>query len=505
MLLVASMMYWLRTYLNANHLRPRWLTTSLLWLSLSACGASPLSRPTVEGPLSLGEELRIGVIVSESNWRNLHRSTQLMDSSYLLRDRVNACGGINQTPMSIVIMEVDDAEHTEMKAMQTLIEEHRVHGVIAQFASQNPSQALALASKTDTPVLITSLKSWHTLIPVDRAARSWNYTTPSNQQRMKAFAQLIINRGYSQIALITANADETTDWYDLFVQQYDSLGGHIVNLEQPIAWKASSRSADLDDDQELTTDDDINQQIIQLKTILAQDFIHQESQTQPDQPQENSGQEGSAQETSDAANNVAIATILDQKTGADFLETILALGWQSEDVPMVWYDQGGLESFLTTLDAKDANDSQSLDAMAGIFGITPAFNGEGFQEFFDTWTKQLDNTPSGYAAHTWDAATLFALAAQASGQNSRTGIMSALSTVANSPGIAVTDVCQGLEHLRQQEIINFQGASSSVDINRFGEVPGMFNIWQLNKDGTAVTVDTLSIDTESIDSEPVSR
>ena len=69
-------------------------------------------------------------------------------------------------------------------------------------------------------------------------------------------------------------------------------------------------------------------------------------------------------------------------------------------------------------------------------------------------------------------------------------------SIVNPPGIAITDVCQGLEQLRKQEAINFEGASSSLDMNRFGEVPGVFNVWRVDSDGQMTITEQLTLEAD---------
>ena len=89
-----------------------------------------------------------------------------------------------------------------------------------------------------------------------------------------------------------------------------------------------------------------------------------------------------------------------------------------------------------------------------------------------------------YAAHSWDAAALLVLAAQASGKNTGEGIQSKISAVANGPGEVVTDVCEGLKLLKSGKPINYQGASGNVDLDENGDVIGSYDIWTVKDDGT---------------------
>ncbi|MEB3212817.1 MAG: ABC transporter substrate-binding protein [Leptolyngbyaceae bacterium] len=487
---------WIKSRRCRGHLGV--LGWGLLLLS-SSCRTSFAPQPSVEGPLSLGEELRIGLLISEKNWRSIYRSNQLIDASYLMRDRINACGGVNQAPISIVLAEAEATEESEVEAVRSLIEESRVHGIIAQLSSPDPNAALDHATQADIPLLIVKLGRWQSLIPTNVRSPHWGYITPSQQQKIKAFSQLIMNQGYSEVALITSDADDIESWQTAFIQHYQSLNGQITNADQPLIWKAASS------DSEASSDENDSQLTNQLQQLLNQQPTPSEPPSQPPQSENTDSTDAAPSQLSETAqsaessesNVVAIAIMADQQSGADLLETMVSMGWSSDERPVFWYDQDGLASMMDRMVPDKDVGADTLEAIAGIVGITPAANGEGLQEFDQAWDKRLEDSPTSNAANMWDAVGLFALAAQSSKQNSRMGISSALADVATPPGIAVTDICQGLEYLHTQESIDFQGASNSLDLSSNGETPGTFSVWELGSDGDIVVVDALTLDAQN--------
>ncbi len=452
-------------------LRPMggWVLSVLIGSVVSSCDSSQRIHPSVEGPLSLGEGLRLGILVSEDYWLGARSPSQVINAAYLLRDRVNACGGINQAPVSILIEEADGTSRAEINAMETLIDEYRVHGIIAQLSSQNPAAALEIAEQSKTPLLIASLDEMNSSFNAEPMIQDWGYTTPSPKQSMQAFSQLIVKRGYSQVFLVTSESNAIRARGDLFIDAYAAQNGQVVNAEQPLRWKIARDNNSSEADLNASNDDDTGS-INQLQEVLRQ----------------NSSEEG----------QWAIATILDRPDGEDFLNTMMDLDWPQEDIPIFWYGQESLVRILERMQPAELLPSQTLDELAGITGISPTAVGGGFQNFLAAWQSRLNDSLKGTEPYAWDAAALLVLAAQSAKQNSRAGILSELTAIANPPGTAVSDVCKALEYMRNETSINFEGASGSVNINRFGEIPGVFNVWRLNPDGKIVTLERLTLDSD---------
>ncbi len=95
--------------------------------------------------------------------------------------------------------------------------------------------------------------------------------------------------------------------------------------------------------------------------------------------------------------------------------------------------------------------------LAGAMGTVPGANGKGLDALTKLWQEKKGKPISAYVPHSWDAAALLALAAQAAKSNTGDGIKSKIREVSNPPGIEVTDVCEGLKLLREGKDINYQG------------------------------------------------
>ncbi|GAC1462439.1 MAG: hypothetical protein NVS2B14_10920 [Chamaesiphon sp.] len=121
--------------------------------------------------------------------------------------------------------------------------------------------------------------------------------------------------------------------------------------------------------------------------------------------------------------------------------------------------------------------------LAGAIGTVPGAHGPALVDFTKVWQQKTNKPVTAYLPHTWDATALLLLAAQAAKSNTGDGIKSKLRDVANSPGTPVSDVCKGLDLIRKGQKINYQGASSDVDIDQNGDVVGIYDVWSVLPDG----------------------
>jgi len=98
-----------------------------------------------------------------------------------------------------------------------------------------------------------------------------------------------------------------------------------------------------------------------------------------------------------------------------------------------------------------------------------------------------------YAAMTYDMAISLALAMEAAGPNATPLQVNAkLREVSNAPGVMVYSFAEGKKLLAQKQKINYQGASSRLDFDQYGDVSPDFGIYVIEK-GQLVRRDVISI------------
>lgn len=177
------------------------------------------------------------------------------------------------------------------------------------------------------------------------------------------------------------------------------------------------------------------------------------------------------------------------ETGSLILKSAQELGLLGRKTKLIATD-GMKEANIAQLVGKD---SQGKFIVTGMLGTASSAGGPALDAFQKRYRDAFKREPSVYDPNTWDAAALLVLAAEAAKETTGPAIRDQLQTVANAPGQEVTDVCEALALLRDGKIINYQGASGTVDLNPQGDVTGSYDIWTVDEQGKLQVNDTLEI------------
>lgn len=98
-----------------------------------------------------------------------------------------------------------------------------------------------------------------------------------------------------------------------------------------------------------------------------------------------------------------------------------------------------------------------------------------------------------YASMTYDMVMCLALAMEAAGPNATVAQINAkIREIANPPGKAVFSFAEGKKLLAAKEKINYEGASSKLDFDQYGDVTPDFGVYVYEK-GVLVRKDVVAI------------
>jgi len=178
----------------------------------------------------------------------------------------------------------------------------------------------------------------------------------------------------------------------------------------------------------------------------------------------------------------------------------LSASGASELVVLGYLDQGGRGIIQASLDSgafdrfilADGMIGDSLldvdGGIEGTFGTLPGSESEGAAMFEEVAAAAgLDGT-APYAAQSYDAGALLALAMQSSGSADRAGIVAHLTNVANAPGVIILpgELAKGLQILADGGQINYEGATNvEFDVN--GDPAGSYKEQEV-KGGSFTTI-----------------
>ncbi len=350
----------------------------------------------------------------------------------LLVQTVNKCGGVNGKPVTLV----SEDDQTDPKAggagMTKLAEVDRVAGVVGSFASSVSSAAVDIAARNKVMLISPGSTS-----PVftGRAKKGdfqsyWARTAPPDTYQAQALAKLASEKGFKRVSTVVINNDYGVGFEKEFVQAFKKLGGTVVNENKPTRY-----------DPKATTFD----------TEASAAFAGK-----PD----------------------AVAAVLYAETGSLLLKSAAEQGL-SQGVTVMLTD--GVYS--PDFPGQVGKTSDGKFILSGAIGTVPGANGKALADLTQLWKQKQGKEVSAYVPHSWDAAALLALAAEAAKSNTGEGIKSKIRDVANAPGEEVSDVCKALELVRQGKDINYQGASGNVDIDESGDVVGSYDVWAVKDDG----------------------
>jgi neutral amino acid transport system substrate-binding protein len=130
--------------------------------------------------------------------------------------------------------------------------------------------------------------------------------------------------------------------------------------------------------------------------------------------------------------------------------------------------------------------------LAGALGTVPGADGKTLDAFSKRFKEKTGQPIGAYVPHSYDAAALVTIAAEAAKSPTGEAIKSKIREIANPPGKEVSDVCEALKLAKAGIEINYQGASGNVDLDEFGDVKGSYDVWTVEPDGKIKVVDKVS-------------
>jgi neutral amino acid transport system substrate-binding protein len=421
--------------LNALMLALLATVTSLLTV---ACGKNADNNQGASTPGASG--LKIGSLLPATG--DLASIGQgMLNAVPLLVDTVNQCGGVNGKPVTLVSVDDQTDPRAGAEGMSKLAEIDKVGGVVGSFASSVSSAAVDIA--VNNKVMLISPGSTSPVF-TERAKKGdfkgyWARTAPPDSYQGPALAQLAIKKGLKRVSTLVINNDYGVGFEKAFVQAFKKLGGAVVNASKPTRY-----------DPKATT----------FATEVAAAFANK-----PD----------------------GVLAVLYTETGSLILKAAYEQGL-SQGVQVLLTD--GMYS--NDFPAQVGKSSDGKFIAAGVLGTVPGASGKGLAEFTKIWEAKYKRPVSAFAPHAWDAAALLALSAQAAKANTGEAIQSKLREVSNPPGEEVSDVCKALDLLRQGKQINYQGASSNVDVDANGDVIGIYDVWTVKDDGKLAVIDKVT-------------
>ncbi len=423
------------------------LLTTITSLLTTSCGetAPPNGKggTTPAASSNTGDNsqgLKIGSLLS--NTGDLASIAQPLPNAVKMAvDTVNACGGINGAPVTLVSEDDQSDPSVGTVAMTKLSEVDRVAGVVGAFGSSISSAAADVAAKNQVMIVSPGSTSpiFTTRAKEGKYNGYWARTAPPDTYQAQAMAQLAIKKGFKTVATIAINNDYGVGFEKEFVASFKKLGGTVTNEAKPTRYDAKGTTFSSE-----------------VKAAFA------------GKPQ-------------------AIAALVYPDTGSILLKDAYEQGL-SKGVTIMLPDGAYSPKFPDQV----GKDKDNKFILAGAIGTVPGAHGKALEDFNKKWTA-TGKPLTAYLQHSWDAAALIMLAAQSAKTNTGAGIASNIREIAGGSGQEVSDLCEAITLLKAGKKINYQGASGNVDLDAQGDVVGTYDIWQVQPDGTLKTIDKVNI------------
>jgi neutral amino acid transport system substrate-binding protein len=407
-------------------------------IGLSATGCQNTGNTDQGG--TTGEGLKLGSLLPLTG--DLSAIGQNMPVAIQLAvDTVNACGGVNGKPVTMISEDSQTDPTAGGAAMTKLAEVDKVAGVVGAFASSVSSAAVDVAVRNKVMLISPGSTS-----PVftGRAKNGdfqgyWSRTAPPDTYQAQALAALANKKGFKNVSTVVINNDYGVGFEQQFVNAFTGRGGTIVNKDNPVRYDPKAATLDTE-----------------AKSAFG---------GQPD----------------------AVAAVLYAETGSVLLKAAFEQGL-SQGVTVMLTD--GVYSADFVKQTGQTADGKFI--LAGAIGTVPGADGKALAAFSTLWQEKTGKDITAFVPHSWDAAILMMLAAEASKENTGDGIKSKIRDVANAPGVEVTEPCEAMKLIREGEEINYQGASGNVDIDEYGDVVGSYDVWTVKEDGTLEVIDKVN-------------
>lgn len=422
------------------------LIVLILTFLIASCQELGNSPPVTVSPTPIESEgLKVGAILPYTG--NLADVGQpMIEVLPLLIDQVNACGGVNDQSVSLAVEDDQSQPKGAVSAMTNLAQTDAVDVAIVGFVNVASRKVLDMAVQNNIPVISPATTSpVFTEWAKDNTFRGfWARTVPSDTYQARALAKLAIKRRFRKVSTVVVNNEDGVSFEQAFIKAFEALGGTVFNKSNPVRYNPTADNL----------------------TYEALDAF--------------SPYEGVPD---------AVIAALDTQGGAILLDAAYEMGL-TEGTPILL--AGNIQPRSLLEEVGKAYDGKSV--LAGTFGAVPRASGPALNNLTDLWKQQVGGTPGPFVAHTWDAAALLLLAAQAANSNDGNVIKSQFQFVANPPGIEVTNICTGLKLLKTGQDIDYQGAGSNLDLDENGDVVGNYDVWMVNDQGEVEVVEQITLD-----------
>ena len=346
-------------------------------------------------------------------------------------DEVNAAGGAGGAKLELFLEDTQTKPEAAVLAAKKLIEVNKVQAILGTWSS---GVTLAVMPLTDGAGIIQMNTSGAPAIStLDTKDLVWRYQA-TNDRFGQAFAVICQKRGYKRPATMAFNNASGLGNTQGFTKAWEAAGGKVVAHVTYEPNRPSYRS--------------------ELQKIL------------------------------DAKPDVIV-------TGSYLPDsTIILREWFQSGVPVQWIMPG----WATGPDLVKALGAEVVQGLISVDSVSNE-KSKSFENYDRLYNKAMGKSglSNVYAAMTYDMVIVLALAMEAAGPGATVEQINAkIRDIGNPPGKEVFTFAEGKALLAQKQKVDYQGASSKLDFDKYGDVTPDFGVYVYEK-GELVRKDVVSI------------
>lgn len=335
-------------------------------------------------------------------------------------EAVNAAGGAAGRKLEIFAEDGQASPQAAVLAAKKLIEVNRVQAILGTWSSGVSLAVVPLTNDANMILMNTSGAPALSVAPANAKGLSYRFQA-TNDRFGRAFAEIAVREGFKKPATMAFNNASGVGNTEGFRKAWEAKGNKVVENVVYEPNQPSYRS--------------------ELQKILA---------AQPD---------------------------------------VIVMGSFLPDTTVIlreWFQTGQPTRFIIPGWAANPQLVQAagVDVVEGVISVDSVSN-EGASAFkaYDEAYRKAMNQPGQsnvYAAMSWDMVHTLALAIEAANSTDTAAINAKIREVANPPGQTVSSFVEGREGLKAGKI-NFEGASSVLDFDQFGDVTPDFGVFFIEK------------------------
>lgn len=324
-------------------------------------------------------------------------------------EAINAAGGAAGRRIEVFAEDTQTNPQPAVLAAKKLIEANKVQAILGTFASGVSLAVLPLCNDAGIPLFHCSGAPALSTPPVNAKGLGFRFQA-TNERFGRAFAEICAREGFKRPATMAFNNASGIGNTEGFKKAWEARGGKVLENVVYEPNQSSYRS--------------------ELMKVLA---------SKPD---------------------VIV-------TGSYLADTTIIL--------REWFQSGQNVRWVVPGWAANPDLIKALgpDVTEGIISVESVSNeqAQAFKLYDADYQKAMRQPGVGnaYAAMAWDMMNVLGLAIEAAGTADMPAVVAKMREVGNPPGTAVSSFAEGKVALKGGEI-NFEGASSALDFDRYGDV-----------------------------------